>query len=130
MNEFIALGRIATEIELKYKESGVVSTSFLLAISRGKDRNGEDRGADCPRITAFGVLAENLHKYSGKGKRILISAHIHTERRIIDNGEKIYYTNIIADSINFIDWKNDEVSDSDTGFYDDELYRHDEEEVI
>lgn len=118
MNEFIALGRIATEIELKYKESGVVSTSL------------EDRGADFPRITAFGVLAENLHKYSGKGKRILISAHIHTERRIIDNGEKIYYTNIIADSINFIDWKNDEVSDSDTGFYDDELYRHDEEEVI
>lgn len=46
MNNFHAVGRIAAEIKLQKNEKGVVYTRFPLAISRGKNKDGENRGAD------------------------------------------------------------------------------------
>lgn len=110
MNEFIALGRISQELKLNRKENGVTYIKFPLAISRGKTKDGENKGADFPLITAFGKIAENIYKYSGKGKRVLISAHIHTDR-YQKNGETKYSTDIIADHIRFIDWNWDELTE-------------------
>lgn len=76
MNNFHAVGRIAAEIKLQKNEKGVVYTRFPLAISRGKNKDGENRGTDFPMITVFEKQAENLQKYSGKGKRVAIEAHI------------------------------------------------------
>lgn len=72
MNNFHAVGRIAAEIKLQKNEKGVVYTRFPLAISRGKNKDGENRGTDFPMITVFEKQAENLQKYSGKGKRMII----------------------------------------------------------
>ena len=46
MNNFHAVGRIAAEIKLQKNEKGVVYTRFPLAISRGKNKDGENRGTD------------------------------------------------------------------------------------
>ena len=119
MNKFIAIGRIATEIRLQQNENGVIYTRFPLAVWRGKNKDGEDRGTDFPLITVFGSQAENLQKYSGKGKRITIIAHI-TTNRYTKNDEKRHSTSIIADRIEYIDWKDydntvqeDTLSDAD-----------------
>lgn len=64
MNNFHAVGRIAAEIKLQKNEKGVVYTRFPLAISRGKNKDGENRGTDFPMITVFEKQAENLQKYS------------------------------------------------------------------
>ena len=80
MNNFHAVGRIAAEIKLQKNEKGVVYTRFPLAISRGKNKDGENRGTDFPMITVFEKQAENLQKYSGKGKRVAIEAHIQTNK--------------------------------------------------
>ena len=53
MNNFHAVGRIAAEIKLQKNEKGVVYTRFPLAISRGKYKDGENRGTDFPMITVF-----------------------------------------------------------------------------
>lgn len=53
MNNFHAVGRIAAEIKLQKNEKGVVYTRFPLAISRGKNKDGENRGTDFPMITVF-----------------------------------------------------------------------------
>ena len=50
MNNFHAVGRIAAEIKLQKNEKGVVYTRFPLAISRGKNKDGENRGTDFPMI--------------------------------------------------------------------------------
>ena len=44
MNNFHAVGRIAAEIKLQKNEKGVVYTRFPLAISRGKNKDGENHG--------------------------------------------------------------------------------------
>lgn len=98
MNNFHAVGRIAAEIKLQKNEKGVVYTRFPLAISRGKNKDGENRGTDFPMITVFEKQAENLQKYSGKGKRVAIEAHIQTSKYEKDDKTR-YSTSIIADSL-------------------------------
>lgn len=119
MNSFTAIGRIASEIRLQQNEKGVIYARFPLAIWRGKNKEGEDRGSDFPMITVFGKQAENLQKYSGKGKRIALDAHIKTGK-YIRNGEERYSTSIIADKIEYLDWKEqDEPDPQEDTFLDD-----------
>ena len=119
MNNFHAVGRIAAEIKLQKNEKGVVYTRFPLAISRGKNKDGENRGTDFPMITVFEKQAENLQKYSGKGKRVAIEAHIQTSKYEKDDKTR-YSTSIIADRIEYLDWKdqNDNVDAADDNYYD------------
>lgn len=118
MNNFTAVGRIASEIRLQQNEKGVIYARFPLAIRRGKNKEGEDRGTDFPMITVFGKQAENLQTYSGKGKRIALDAHIKTGK-YTHNGEERYSTSIIADKIEYLDWKEQEEPAQDENFVDD-----------
>lgn len=104
MNQIICIGRLTKDIEVKYTESGMAVARFNVALDRGKDKDGESRGADFPSCVAFGKTAENLEKFSGKGLRIAINGHIQTGNYEKD-GVKHYTTDIIADRIEFIDWK-------------------------
>jgi single stranded DNA-binding protein len=51
---------------------------FTIAIDRGKDRNGEDRGADFPAIVCFGKTAELVERYLTKGRLVGIQGRIQT----------------------------------------------------
>ena len=76
-----------------------------MAIDRGKNKNGEDLGADFPRVQCFGKTAENVEKYSGKGLRVAVEGSIRTGSYTNKKGEKVYTTGINAQRIYFIDWK-------------------------
>lgn len=104
MNQVICTGRLTKDIEAKNTPSQLAVARFNIALDRGKDKDGNDRGADFPSCVAFGRTAENLEKYSGKGLRIAISGHIQTGSYEKD-GQKHYTTDIICDRIEFIDWK-------------------------
>lgn len=61
--------------------------------------------ADFINCQAWGKMAESLVKYSGKGLRILINGRIQTGSYEKD-GQRIYTTDVIANNIEYIDWKN------------------------
>lgn len=73
--------------------------TFTVAIDRGKDK-----GADFPRVVAFGKTAENVQKYTAKGKRVAVEGSIHTGS-YDKNGEKVYTTEVNAFKVEFLDWK-------------------------
>lgn len=104
MNQIICIGRLTKDVEIKYTESGLAVARFNIALDRGKDKDGNDKGADFPSCVAFGRTAENLEKYSGKGLKIAVNGHIQTGSYEKD-GQKVYTTDIICDRIEFIDWK-------------------------
>ena len=104
MNQAILMGRLTKDVECKYTPDGMAVARFNLAIDRGKDKNGQDRGADFPSCVAFGRTAENLEKFSGKGLRVAVTGHITTGSYEKD-GHKVYTTDITADRVEFIDWK-------------------------
>lgn len=104
MNQVIISGRLTKDIELKYTTSQMAVARFSLALDRGKDKDGNDKGADFPNCVAFGRTAENLEKFSGKGLRISIIGHLQTGSYDKD-GQKVYTTDVIADRVEIIDWK-------------------------
>lgn len=116
MNNFYGIGRLTKDVTVNYTPSQMAVARFNIAIDRGKDRNGESRGADFLSCVAFGKTAENLEKFSGKGLRIAINGHIQTGSYEKD-GQKVYTTDIVADRIEFIDWKNSEKVSEPDGEY-------------
>lgn len=105
MNQVNLIGRITKEIDVRYTTGTQMAVArFSIAISRGK-KNGEDQGADFPTIVAFGKTAENLERLSGKGLRVAVTGKIQTGSYDDKDGKKVYTTEIIANNIEFIDFK-------------------------
>ena len=104
MNKVIISGRLGAEPELRYTQSGMAVLNFSLAISRGKDKDGNDRGTDWPRCVAFDRKAEMINKWSGKGKRILVEGHLQTGKYTSKSGETHYTTDVYVDRAEIIDW--------------------------
>lgn len=108
MNIVSIIGRLTRDPEVRYTQDQLAVASFSVAIDRGKDKNGNDRGADFPRITVFGRQAENCGKYLKKGKQVGITGRITTGSYTNKNGEKVYTTEITADRVEFIGSKDEE----------------------
>lgn len=102
MNEVQLLGRLTKDPEITtVGEKNISKAVFTLAV----DRVGKKDEADFPRIVAWGNLAENIAKYVGKGGRIVIIGHIQTGSYKDKGGNTVYTTDVVADSANFIDFK-------------------------
>lgn len=101
MNRTIISGNLTKDPELRYTGNNMAVCTFTVALNRGKDRDGNDRGADFPRVIAFGKSAENIERYLSKGQKILVEGHIHTGSYENKEGQKIYTTDIIVDRWEF-----------------------------
>lgn len=102
MNTVQLIGRLTRDPQVTYKEDrSVAFARFSIAIDRGKDRNGEDRGADFPSVVAFGKTAELVDKYVHKGKLVGITGRIQTGSYEKD-GQKVYTTDVVADRVEFL----------------------------
>lgn len=110
MNQVIISGRLTKDVECKYTQNQMAVARFSVALDKGKDKDGNSRGADFPNCVAFGRTAENLEKFSGKGLRVSIIGHIQTGNYEKD-GQKHYTTDVIADRVEFIDWKGQSESE-------------------
>lgn len=105
MNQVELIGRLTKDIELRYTASQVAVARFSVAIDRGKDKDGNSKGADFPSCIAFGKTAEFLEKYVGKGNRLSIVGRIQTGSYEKD-GVKHNTTDVIVDKVTPIDWKD------------------------
>lgn len=119
MNQVILIGRLTKDPEIRYTASTQMAVAnFSIAIDRKPNANGE-KFTDYPRITVFGKAAENCERFTSKGKRIGIIGHLQTGS-YEHNGEKRFTTDVIADRVEFIDWKeknaDSECYDAPEGF--------------
>ena len=96
MNSVVLVGRLANDPQ---KRDPVVT--FNLAVDR-QVREGEEKKADFPRITAFGKQGETCAKYLKTGRLIALRGHIQTGS-YLKNGITVYTTDIIMDSFEFLD---------------------------
>ena len=94
-------------MECKYTQSQMAVAQFTVAVNRPK-KNGEDNGADFPRCIAFGKTAENLEKFTGKGRLIAVQGRIQTGSYKNKAGDTVYTTDVVADRVEFLEWKKDE----------------------
>lgn len=104
MNSVILIGRLTRDPEVRYSQNNLAIASFTVAIDRGKDRNGNDQGADFPRVTVFGRQAENCEKYLAKGRLVGVQGRIQTGSYVNRDGKTVYTTDVVADRIQFLEW--------------------------
>lgn len=106
MNQFIFTNvRCTKDIELKTTSTGKSVCNLVVAVDRGKDRDGKDLGAWFPKIEAWGSTAENLAKYIGKGNRINVEGRIESRTEEI-GGKKITTNCLIGERFEYIDFKD------------------------
>lgn len=102
MNNVILIGRLTKDIELKTTQGGMSVVSFSVAV----DRTGKE-GADFPRCKAFSKIADNMQKYCGKGSLVAIEGRIETGSYKNDEGKTVYTTEVIANRVEFLSWKEE-----------------------
>lgn len=102
MNVVTLIGRIAKDPIISYTQERMAISRFSIAIGRGKDKNGNDRGTDFPSIVAFGKTAELIDKYLGKGRLVGITGRLQTGS-YEKEGRRIYTTDVVVDHIEFLD---------------------------
>jgi len=117
MNSVSLVGRLTRDPDVRYGAASQMAVArFSIAIDRGKDRNGEDRGADFPNIVCFGKTAELVERYLGKGRLVAVTGRIHTDSYEKD-GRKVYTTEVYADRVEFLDRGDRQGSGSGNGSF-------------
>ena len=102
MNHVILIGRLARDPEVRYGDNSKPVARMTIAIDRGKDKDGNDLGADFPSIVAFGKTAENIEKYLVKGRLVAVEGSIRTGSYEKD-GKKVYTTDVYATRVQFLE---------------------------
>lgn len=101
LNQFIAMGRLVANPELKTTQSGKYNTKFTIAIDRDfKDENGE-RKADFATFVAWDKTAELVCQYFTKGRMIAITAQFRNNIWTDKQGTKHYDYIFEARSVSF-----------------------------
>lgn len=110
MNSVNLIGRITKDPELKYTRSETAYTRFCIAVDGMKDNDGNTT-ADFIDVIAWKKSAELITKYFRKGSRIGINGRLHTTSFETENGEKRKFTEVVVNSIDFLDPKKTETED-------------------
>ena len=103
MNSVCLVGRLTKDPDVRYNpDTSMATARFSVAIDRGKDKNGKDKGADYPNVICFGKTAELVEKYLSKGRQVGIQGRIQTGSYEKKDGTKVYTTDVVADRIEFL----------------------------
>ena len=95
------------EPNIKYNEDLCIA-KYTLAVDRNFKKDGEN-GADFIKCIAFNKNGQFAEKYLTKGKKIAIEGRIQTGSYENKKGEKVYTTDIIVNSQEFVESKGNEM---------------------
>lgn len=112
MNNFIGIGRLVRDPELRYiPNSGTATCNFTLAIDKNlsKEKKAEMESknqptADFIRVVVWGKLAENVANYTTKGRLVGVQGRINTGSYDDKDGKKVYTTDVVASNVEFLEF--------------------------
>lgn len=102
-NKVILGGRMTVDPELKSTPSGILVTSFGIAINRRGSKNNE---ADFLSCVAFRETARHITQYFRKGSSICVVGSLQRRSWTDKQGDKHYITEVVVDEAYFVDSKS------------------------
>lgn len=113
MNKAIIIGRMTRRADIRYTqgENQTCIARFTLAVNRKYARQG-DKDADFISCIAFGKTAEFLERYGHKGVKFVVEGRIQTGSYTNREGQKVYTTDVVVESIEFGESKSAAVSNN------------------
>ena len=100
-NNFIIVGRITKDLELKSTSNGKSILKVNIAVQNGKD------DTTFIETTIFGKMAETTSQYCRKGDLIGVSGIIKNHNWEDKNGSKHYDYTFLANKVTFLQTKNE-----------------------
>lgn len=109
MNHVVLIGRLVRDPEIRYSqgEKPMAIAKYTLAVDRKYKRENEPT-ADFIRCIAFGKNAEFAEKYMSQGRKFAVEGSIQTGSYQNKDGQTVYTTDIIVNSQDFCDSKQEE----------------------
>lgn len=114
INRVVLVGRLVKAPELRYTPNGVAVTSFTLAVNRPFKNKQGDQEADFIPIVVWRNPAENAANFLSKGSLAGVDGRIQTRNYENNEGRKVYVTEVIADSVQFLEPKGTHSSKQST----------------
>ena len=104
INRTVIVGRLVADPELRYTPTGIASCKFRVAVNRPFKNEGEQQ-ADFISCVAWRKQAENLSNFMKKGSLVGLEGRIQTGSYEGQDGKRVYTTDVVADSIQFLEPK-------------------------
>ena len=96
MNSVNLIGRIATNIELRYTPEGTAIAEFVIAVDNYGDKTS------FISVTCWRKLAENVTEYMEKGRQVGVSGELVQDRWENKEGEKRSKIKVTARNVKFL----------------------------
>jgi single-strand DNA-binding protein len=107
MNRVVLVGRLTKDPELKYTNTGVPVANFTLAVNRPFSSQSGDREADFINVQVWRKPAENVANFLTKGSLAGVDGRIQTRKYEGQDKKRVYITEVVADSVQFLEPKKD-----------------------
>ena len=106
MNQVMLIGRLTAKPELRNTGSNVPYSRFTVAVNRTFSNNNGERETDFINCVIWRKQAENVCNYLDKGSLVSVEGRIQTGSYDDKDGNKRYTTDVVADSVQFLESKS------------------------
>lgn len=106
INRVVLVGRLTKDPELKYTPNGIAVARFTLAVNRTFSNQQGEREADFINCVVWRKQAENTANFLRKGSLAGVEGRIQTSSFDGQDGKRVFMTEVVADSVQFLEPKN------------------------
>ncbi|EAC9201317.1 single-stranded DNA-binding protein [Listeria monocytogenes] len=106
MNRVVLVGRLTKDPDLRYTPAGAAVATFTLAVNRPFKNTQGEQEADFINCVVWRKPAENVANFLKKGSMAGVDGRIQTRNYEDKDGKRVFVTEIVAESVQFLDTKN------------------------
>ncbi|HAC1158361.1 TPA_asm: single-stranded DNA-binding protein [Listeria monocytogenes] len=112
MNRVVLVGRLTKDPDLRYTPAGAAVATFTLAVNRTFTNQQGEREADFINCVVWRKPAENVANFLKKGSMAGVDGRVQTRNYEGNDGKRVYVTEIVAESVQFLEPKLNAVEGS------------------
>ena len=112
INRTVLVGRLTKDPEVRFTSSNIAYARFTLAVNRTFAGPSGEREADFIQCIAWRKQAENLARFVRKGSLVGVEGRIQTGSYDDKDGNRKYTTDVVADSVQFLESKSQDSNDN------------------
>ncbi|WP_267667159.1 single-stranded DNA-binding protein, partial [Listeria innocua] len=106
MNRIVLVGRLTKDPDLRYTPAGAAVATFTLAVNRAFTNQNGEREADFIQCVVWRKPAENVANFLKKGSMAGVDGRIQTRNYEDSDGKRVFVTEVVAESVQFLEPKN------------------------
>lgn len=111
INRVVLVGRITKDPMLRKTQTGTSVVSFTVACNRRMKQEGQP-DADFINCVAWNKTADFMSQYVKKGALLGVEGRIQTRNYDDAQGKRVYVTEVVAESVQFLESKKDAANNS------------------